>query len=169
LQLPQRLTAFAYTLDSRGRLLAVRHERLGITRWELPGGHVEPGEATRAAAARETREEAGVEIEPTVLMAECLHVWRGTTRHILYFLATPLADAAVPVAGESRISAAEWVDLDTLDLTDASPLIRPLVEHRLAEGDAAARPLRFTATHHQTTSGWEPVITSQWQTIEACR
>ncbi len=31
--------------------------------WSLPGGHIEPGEAARAAALREVREEAGVEAE----------------------------------------------------------------------------------------------------------
>ena len=31
--------------------------------WSLPGGHIEPGEAARAAALREVREETGVEAE----------------------------------------------------------------------------------------------------------
>ena len=31
--------------------------------WEFPGGKVEPGETPAAAAARECREEAGVEVE----------------------------------------------------------------------------------------------------------
>ena len=37
--------------------------------WDLPGGHVESGESTVVALARELREELGIEalIEPTVL------------------------------------------------------------------------------------------------------
>lgn len=31
--------------------------------WSLPGGHIEPGEAARAAALREVREETGVEAD----------------------------------------------------------------------------------------------------------
>src|SRR6476660_4073661 len=32
-------------------------------RWSLPGGHIEPGETARAAAAREVLEETGVEAD----------------------------------------------------------------------------------------------------------
>lgn len=31
--------------------------------WSLPGGHIEPGETARAAAAREIREETGLSVE----------------------------------------------------------------------------------------------------------
>lgn len=85
LHLPQRVTAFAFTLNSEGRLLAVRHERLGVIRWELPGGHAEVGESFRAAAARETEEETGIKVRVNHLVAECRHDWRGSRRSILYF------------------------------------------------------------------------------------
>src|SRR5882757_3042701 len=32
-------------------------------RWSLPGGHIEPGETAQAAAAREVREETGVDVD----------------------------------------------------------------------------------------------------------
>jgi hypothetical protein len=38
LTLPTRLTAFTYTVDAVGRVLMVRHERLAVVTWELPGG-----------------------------------------------------------------------------------------------------------------------------------
>lgn len=44
-----------------GRLLLIRKKRgMGAGKWNAPGGKVEPGETAAAAAARETREEAGV-------------------------------------------------------------------------------------------------------------
>lgn len=48
-----RATSFAWTVHD-GRLLAVLHERLGTELWEVPGGHVEPGETFEEAVAWET-------------------------------------------------------------------------------------------------------------------
>lgn len=46
------------------RLLLVRRRmEPGRGRWSLPGGYVDPGEHPRDAAARETAEEAGVEVK----------------------------------------------------------------------------------------------------------
>jgi ADP-ribose pyrophosphatase YjhB (NUDIX family) len=46
------------------RLLLVRRTmNPGRGRWSLPGGYVDPGEHPRDAAARETTEEAGVEVK----------------------------------------------------------------------------------------------------------
>jgi ADP-ribose pyrophosphatase YjhB (NUDIX family) len=53
--------AGCWTTDGNGRALLVRHE--GETAWSDPGGKQEPGESLEEAARRETREEAGVEVE----------------------------------------------------------------------------------------------------------
>jgi 8-oxo-dGTP diphosphatase len=48
-------------LVEQGRVLLVHHNRFG--RWVPPGGHIEPGETFAQTAAREFREETGLEVE----------------------------------------------------------------------------------------------------------
>lgn len=47
-----------------GRVLLIERAKGALKGlWSLPGGHIEPGEAARAAAEREVREETGVEAD----------------------------------------------------------------------------------------------------------
>jgi 8-oxo-dGTP diphosphatase len=160
LDLPQRLTAFTCTLHE-GRMLLVRHVRLGVVRWELPGGHIEPSEPVADAAVRETREETGVDVTPGGVVAEARHTWRGRTVGIVYLRATPRTGTptgAAPLA-DPRIRDIAWVDPTDLDPAETSPLALPVIEHAVAR--AGAHPC-FTATHHRTAAGWEPVVTRHW-------
>lgn len=54
-------TAYAVVFDRDGRFLMVWHPRRNG--WEMPGGHVEDGETSAEAAARESLEESGFAIE----------------------------------------------------------------------------------------------------------
>ena len=57
-------------------LLGHRHpDRINVPNvWDLPGGHVEPGEALPTTLVRELREELGVEVaEPSGAAWETLH------------------------------------------------------------------------------------------------
>lgn len=61
--LPEKLLAGAVVVDAALRVLVVRRtpaedELPGF--WELPSGHLEPGESFMAALARELREETGI-------------------------------------------------------------------------------------------------------------
>jgi len=156
LDFPLRLTAFAYTLDAAGRLLMVRHERLGVVRWELPGGHVEPGEAAAEAAVRETAEETGVLVTPGRVVAECRHRWRGRSVEIVYFAATPRSTAGLGTT-DPRIKEVAWVDPASLVAADTSALGWPVLKH-VAAGNSSV--LHLSASHHRTAAGWEPIIVS---------
>lgn len=64
-----RYTADVVVTTTDGRVLLIeRGWDPHAGQWALPGGHVDPGETSRAAAARELAEEAGVYAAPEELM-----------------------------------------------------------------------------------------------------
>lgn len=58
----------------------LRRRVLGFTYWEVPGGHVEPGESAQQAAVREIREELGIDLRTEV----ALHPAGRVRAHRLY-------------------------------------------------------------------------------------
>lgn len=98
------VTAFAVTRRDTSWLM-VRHERLGVTTWELPGGHVDPGETLEEAAARETAEETGVAVDIGRLVASCVHEWheRRQRKLICFFEASAAGDGVLPGEGIVRL------------------------------------------------------------------
>lgn len=159
LHLPQRLTAFACTRDADGKVLMVQHRRLGVVKWELPGGHVDPNESVREAAARETLEETGFRVRVGSMIAEGLHQWEGRTVGIVYFSAERSDVIAETVGDEPGIEAVDWRDPSTLAPAEVSPLALPAIRHAIS---GAAGTLLFRATHHRSPSGWEPHVSQSW-------
>jgi ADP-ribose pyrophosphatase YjhB (NUDIX family) len=106
--------------DRRGRLLLVRRANPPAKgRWSLPGGRVEWGETMAAAAARELREETGLEADVGEIAGVVERLGEGH-HFVIVDLWAELADDAVPVAGGDA-SDARLVELDDLPGYHLSP------------------------------------------------
>jgi 8-oxo-dGTP pyrophosphatase MutT (NUDIX family) len=86
----ERTAARLVLLDAAGRILLLHVQDLSNpqfgTAWELPGGGIEAGETFSQAAARELREETGIEIKPEHIepprwRRQIEYIYRGACRH----------------------------------------------------------------------------------------
>jgi ADP-ribose pyrophosphatase YjhB (NUDIX family) len=105
--------AGAVVRDATGRLLLIRRGRppaAGL--WSLPGGRIEPGETSAEAAAREVREETGLEVEigPVVITAV---IWDSGYR---------VQDFAARVVGGELRAGDDAVDVRWVDESDLATL-----------------------------------------------
>lgn len=76
---------------SGDRILAIRNER----GWDIPGGHVEPGESTLDALKRELAEEAGASVKRTLPIGTL--AVPGADKVMLFFAADGIVlEAFVP-------------------------------------------------------------------------
>jgi len=157
---PWRLSGRLVVLDPADRVLLVRshdpdYPELGEW-WEVPGGGVDPGEDTVAAALREVLEETGVEVEretvvpagdgsgPAVWRSELTYLWLGRRRwsrqaiHLARPPVTPEVVAELRYTPEEQATflAADWVPLaDVERLPRTFPDGLPQIVARLLAGD----------------------------------
>ncbi len=108
-----------------GRVLLMRRRNTGFFDglFSLPGGHVEPGESVRMAAARELFEETGVTLGATALeMVGVMHR-RSDTNRIDFFLRARAWTGEPRVAEPEKCAELIWCTPDSLP-GDTVPYIR---------------------------------------------
>lgn len=110
-------------------LVGKRREAYGQGTWAFPGGKLEFGESFEECAAREAKEEAGVEVENTTFATVVNDVISDLDKHYvtIYMKADYVSGEPKPVDGEFETW--EWRDWDNLP----SPRFIPL-ENLLKSG-----------------------------------
>ena len=125
-----------------GRILVVREDKEAHRgRLNLPGGHLEPGEAVLDCARRETREETGLEVEPTGLLGVYTGLLKDGIQSIRFVVRAAVVGGK-EVAGDD-VQETLWLPLEELCARPAEELVAPdLLRRILADLDAGvAHPL----------------------------
>ena len=115
-----KVAAVVLVTDDQGRLLYIRrnHEP-AMFRWSWPSGFVDAGERVEDAAAREVREETGIEVE----IGELLGVWSTTGEQVVVIAYRAVVSGGSLIPGPEALAAA-WIPMAPPDR-----LPRPVFPH----------------------------------------
>ncbi len=120
--------------DGEARVLLLKRAvEPGLGAWDLPAGYLEAGESAEEGALRETREEAGFDIELVRLVG--VYSSRGADAISTIYLARPTGEATVQTDAESsehawvrRADVPEW--LPRMAFRPMATALRDWAEHQ---------------------------------------
>jgi 8-oxo-dGTP diphosphatase len=116
-------------VDGTQILLVERGRDPGRGQWAVPGGKVRYGEPIRAAAAREVREETGLEIDvgDVIWAGDSIGPGRPPSWHyaIVDFIGTPMGGI---LAAADDASDARWVEIDRAEDLPLVPTMPSLLD-----------------------------------------
>jgi 8-oxo-dGTP pyrophosphatase MutT (NUDIX family) len=113
--------------NGKGELLLIRNSYGKTHLFVLPGGGIHRGEAPEAAAARELREEAGIEADQLAPFATYANTSNGKRDTIHLFTAR---STATPVADGWEVEEARFFPIDALPETISAATLRRVAEYR---------------------------------------
>lgn len=99
--------------------------------WTAPAGHVDPHEGPTAAALRELKEEAGVEVRTEALSEPLIYFYPSddmTTERVSLFFEVNTSGVTPMNAEPEKADRGEWFDLDRLPEKIVPLLRRALVD-----------------------------------------
>lgn len=118
---PQVGTAIIITKDDKV-LLMKRKGPHGTGTWSTPGGHLDFGETPEQCAAREAKEEVGVDVADIRFRAVTNDFFETTQRHYITIWMDGNATDEPTIAAEREVSEVGWFAWDALP----QPLFLPL-------------------------------------------
>jgi 8-oxo-dGTP pyrophosphatase MutT (NUDIX family) len=140
-----------------GRLLMIKQRRPYGTHGELPSGYYEPGESFEQAAAREVREETGIDVEVGELV--CTLVWErehDRRRNVVaFFRATPVDPGQVPRPQlDEDIEDAAYLDLSDIPDGDIHPLELAILDRWPETGSTGFHVRAVVSVHADGTQSY---------------
>jgi 8-oxo-dGTP diphosphatase len=109
-------TGVHVVLERNGEVLMMRRAGTGFFDglYSLPGGHVEPGESLREAAARELVEETGVRVQPGTLEPLGVVHRLSDTNRIDFFLRVRAWEGEPQICERDKCDAMGWFGRNAL-------------------------------------------------------
>lgn len=122
--------------DPVERFLLMKHH----DRWDLPKGHVDPGETELQCALREMEEETGiarelVSLDPGFRFTQRYYVegprtnWERKLKELVIFLGRLDSDAAITVTEHIDYAWFDWNPPHSIQERAIDPLLRAVEEH----------------------------------------
>ncbi|WP_055110141.1 NUDIX hydrolase [Paenibacillus ihumii] len=106
-----------YTLlvnEDGTKILMVKNS--GRNAWTLPGGAVEPNETLEMAAIREAKEETGLDVEITGVVAVNEGLFTELDQHVVFVtFRGRIAGGRMEIVRPDEIHAIEWIDVEQAD------------------------------------------------------
>jgi 8-oxo-dGTP diphosphatase len=120
-QKPQVGTALIITRDDKV-LLMKRKGPHGTGTWSTPGGHLDFGESLEGCAAREAKEEVGVDVRDIRFRTVTNDIFEGEGKHYItiWFEGKPVGEPSI--VAEKEVAEIGWFAWDALP----QPLFLPL-------------------------------------------